>query len=178
MYRLPHQFLGSVTAVSVLLCAVFCACGNSHERGCDDTRSHACQTPGAAAPTATPRSKPHCGAHGGHAHHHPHGHDDHNGHAEVPAGHHGAGESSEPATPAPQDGGGGCQHCQPTVTAPMKVQVPADYSPHLSPAGILPLPTNDLTPGLVALHRPGFRGDLSPPVGPDTLLSLHCALTT
>ena len=99
----------------------------------------------------------------------------------MPVGHRGAGESNEPATPAPQDGGGhegGCQHCQPTVTAQIKVQVPADYSPYLSTAGILPLPADDLIAGLLALHRPGFPGDLSPPVGPATLLSLHCALTT
>jgi hypothetical protein len=154
----PRQFVAILTAASVLLCGIVCACGSS----LPDFGGGAVGV--ATSPVAATRSSSHST--------HCHGHRD-------------SGPGSQDAdhgrTPQPSKGKGGdhsCSHCQSAVTATIeKATSTADLSPLLHPADIL-LPALFFTPAVTAgLVRWPAVGDPSPPPDP-TLLSLHCALNT
>jgi hypothetical protein len=151
----PRQIVAAVTAASVLLCGIVCACGGSLP---------AMRDPSVAASAAAARPAEH-GEHDAHCHgHHDDDRDSQDPHGQKPEPCHGGDHS--------------CSHCQSAVNAvPDAGKNTADLNPLTYPAGLV-LPAVFAMPcAAVGQIRWTAVGDLSPPPAP-TLLRLHCALNT
>ena len=161
-----RSLVGSLTAFSVLLCHIYCACGPVNGSAA---------TPSSGA-IRVPAEQSHCSAHSKivppnqssplRHHHDPIGNPSNDGSADdkPPCGEHPHHHHSD-----------ACQHCQPTVIAPSDRSDPAPSSV----LNLLPiaLPV-EIASAFVAEPSASWRhlhGDLSPPAC-STLLGLHCAL--
>jgi hypothetical protein len=145
-----RQLVSTLTAASVLLCGVVCACGGSVQ-----------QADAVQAALAAPSGE----GHGSHCH----GQHDH----------HAKNSDSRPQNPQPcKDGGRSCQHCQSKATVgTASHDNSAHLTPFAHFVGLLDVSPNDYRNPPLVVTRRSTLGDLPPPVCP-TLLSLHCALTT
>lgn len=145
-----RRIIASVTAAFVLLCGVYCSCGELPAAG----RAGCHQAAREAAPEGLP-----C-------------------HSSVPrAGTlNEAGDSNEPI-PSPQPSGDACGHCHPLAAAIEPARsVAAAYV--VVSFDSIPMPDFSLVCD-PPRPRPRFcGGDLPPPVQSPTLLSLRCALNT
>ena len=149
--QIGRRIVGSLTAACVLLCSIWCACGDADAAATDK---------GHVSARETPTSQHHCHGRPGSA---------------------GEGNRNDSDRKAPESGGkqrgnGGCGHCEPTLAkAEQKASTPGwprAFSVDLVQCAIATLC------GQTVSHLPSWSGDLPPPLPQPTLLSLHCALNT
>lgn len=146
-----RQFVSALTAASVLLCGIVCACG--------DTVHQADSAPTPVASVAGDGHDSHCHRYPG------------QGTSQGRDGH--------PQNPEPcKDGGPSCRRCQSNATlASGNAAGVAHLTPFAHFVGIPDVTLHEpwTTPSI--LSRCSTLGDLPPPLC-STLLSLHCALMT
>lgn len=144
--------VASLTAAFVLMCSIYCACGDASSAA--DASCHTAQA-------AEAQQQPHC-----------HGHA-----ASVPAGHAAQGGGNQRDSNPHHGDEGGCGHCKRTVTTINSVKAHSGLLPDVASFDVVAVCVV-LAQGQTALHIPACSGDLPPPQGLATLLSLHCALNT
>jgi hypothetical protein len=148
--QLGRRIIGSMTSAFVLLCSIYCACGDAGSAG-----TSSCHV--SAAAEAAPSKPPPC-----------HGHAD----ATCPSG---RDERGEDRSHERHQGEGGCGHCQPTLTSVESSKAPARSPPTALAIELVTFAVPPLQEQ-TTLHTPTCSGDLPPPQGRPSLLSLHCAL--
>ena len=144
-----RKLVGGVTALMVLFCGIYCACGSTA------TDAH---EPHEAVAAAT--STPHCHVQDG------------TDEPKADAGH----SDSQPCHHHDHDTS--CKNCQPTLSVDGNGKTLTDLTPNGWLFGSLALIPTIQPLDSPLLVRSAFYGDLPPPTPAPTLLSLHCALTT
>ena len=159
MIPLSRQIISSLTAGFVLLCHIYCACGSAGESSC-----HHSASPAVAEGFPISSGHPYddevapCHRHQHESRHEPSdsGHRDHDG--------------SHDHTPA-------CQHCTPaTASENTGTSLNAVWAFHAPLCSLLSPGWPYLLPDLAPADKPSVARDRSPPLPPQTLLGLHCAL--
>jgi hypothetical protein len=143
--------VGSATAAFVLLCSIYCACG--------DTGSAATASCHVSEAARAPQ-RAHC-------------------HGDADPTCSGPHDPHSPGRPDRQNGhhdSGGCGHCKRTLTTAdsAKAHLAPLFACAFTPLTACVIPLHEQA----APHTPTCSGDLPPPQGPATLLGLHCALNT
>jgi hypothetical protein len=165
MRLLPRQMISSLTAAFVLLCNIYCACGGSVASSCHSPAESKTVAGQARDAAQGPRSQCH-----------------HRDHADA-----GSQSQREEHTPPqshpPQrdgkhhQGDHTCPHCTPAMMAQAAdSKRTAELTQVSSLIAISPAWACWFCDRVPA-WKPAIAGDLPPPAGSPTLLSLHCALT-
>ena len=151
---MERRIVGVITAAGVLLCSIYCACGDAAHHSLNAAEAHL-----AASGHSEQRHR--------HCHAHP---------AAAALRHGVAGHDGAPTPCRHPDGGNGCGHCDASLGRAEQAS-PALVAHALVPSGFAPWAVATLREQM-ASHLPACSGDLPPPPGQPTLLNLHCTLNT